>query len=185
MNSLDQNTEIRALADRAALTDLVTLWCRALDRGDLALLRKIFHDDAEIDCGTLYRGSIDGFLKGDREEMVAQRVGFKIGIHMVLNTLFAIDGDRAEGEIYSLAFEEWGEPHGQLQAIMGRYLDRYERRAGMWRISHRTILTDMKSHLPGLDQDRPDPLRALDLRGKFQDPADASFAFQLLAGLSK
>jgi len=182
MNQVDQAAILRQLADEAALRQLNFLWCRGADRGDMAILRGLFHDDAVIDFGSLYNGPIDGFFAGN-EDMAAQRIGFLAAMHIIMNMLFVIEGDQADGEIYSLALEEYGDPHPQLQAVGGRLLDHYERRDGIWRIASRRYVSDIKTHLPGMNDAITDPLKNVDLWGRAQDRSDPSYQLTLLAKL--
>ena len=62
--------------------------------------------------------------------------------HTVTNHWIDIDGDNAVGESYVVAFQ--GTKGDSPQDVMtgGRYIDRYERRSGEWKISHRTFVMD-------------------------------------------
>ena len=48
---------VQQVADRQALTELVALYCRAVDRRDFALLEQLYHPEAVHDHGGLFRGS--------------------------------------------------------------------------------------------------------------------------------
>ena len=45
-----------AIEDQAALRDLVVLYCRAVDRRDPELMRRVFHPDALLDFGACSGG---------------------------------------------------------------------------------------------------------------------------------
>src|SRR5262249_58000121 len=93
-------------------------------------------------------------------------------IHMVTSQLIEIDGDVAASEAYFFAshVERVGEEDLVLQSI-GRYLDRFERRDGEWRIARRTILSEIVNYF------RPAgvPERSRTGLGK-SDPSDPSYA---------
>lgn len=119
--------------------------CRALDRLDAALLRAQFHDDAEVDYGVFYRGPIEGFAP------VA--MGFQGSMrdtqHLVGNISIALDGERASAESYVHAHHVLVQGEERVQLMVGaRYLDRFELRAGAWKIAYRTEVIDWGRWLP-------------------------------------
>ena len=52
----DLNKEIRALIDKEAIRELVNLYCQAADRHDHELMRSLYHENAEDDHGSFFRG---------------------------------------------------------------------------------------------------------------------------------
>ena len=129
---------LQDLADRAALHDLVMRYCRGVDRRDFELVRSVYHEDAVEDRGSFFQGSRDEFVRWLPQVTAA----FEATIHRVGNTLFAIEGDRAQGEIYAEAYHRTLPPDAEEVVIAGRFLDRYERRAGTWGIVYRTSTAD-------------------------------------------
>jgi hypothetical protein len=101
-------------------------------------VRSLYHDDAVEDRGSFFQGSRDEFIRWLPQVTAA----FEATIHRVSNTLFTIDGDRAQGEIYAEAYHRTPPPDAEEIIIAGRFLDRYERRAGTWRIIYRTSTAD-------------------------------------------
>ena len=61
--------------------------------------------------------------------------------HAMLNMLFLLDGDRAEGVITARAWHLTMDGTREFIA-WGRYADRYERRDGVWRFAHRFFILD-------------------------------------------
>jgi hypothetical protein len=56
---------------------------------------------------------------------------------------FAISGDRAEGEIYTVATHTFIAGDRDVDVVVGgRYLDKYEKRDDTWKFIERTIVTD-------------------------------------------
>ena len=138
-----------AAEDRAALRDLVVLYCRAVDRRDMALMRRVFHPDALLDYGeAMFRGTLDEFIAASPTGMSA----FAMTQHHVTNSYFEIDGDRAEGETYLVAYHVLRLPEQTLYIAGARYLDRFERRGGEWRIAHRTALRDWENEAGAVAQ---------------------------------
>lgn len=63
--------------------------------------------------------------------------------HNVTTVNFAIDGNRAEGEVYTIATHTFVVGDRDVDVIVGgRYLDRYEKRDGTWKFTERKIVTD-------------------------------------------
>ena len=132
---------LQNLIDRQALLDLVARYCVAVDRHEYEILRELYHEDAYDDHGDFNRGSVDTLI----EALRAAAPYTPVLQHHVTTTDFAIDGCRAEGEIYVLAFHTVSGPGngaGTDMLIGGRYLDKYERRDGRWKFLRRSIVTD-------------------------------------------
>lgn len=109
------------------LRELVTLYCRGVDRRDIDLLRSIFHPDAELDFSVDYvAGSIDHWLG----HVPQAPSGFGITQHHVTNSVFRVEGDVAEGETYVIAYHMLLLPAEGIYVAGARYLDRFERRNG-------------------------------------------------------
>lgn len=131
-------TETRRLLDIVALRDLVMRYCRGIDRRDFTLVRGLYHDDAIDDHGTMFSGGPDEFVAWLPSAMAP----WELTRHEVQNTVFAIDGDRAEGEIMVRAWHRSRPPKRREFIVDGRYLDRYERRGGEWKFLHRSLVFD-------------------------------------------
>jgi hypothetical protein len=117
----------------------VQRYCRAVDRGDTATLRDLYHDDAEDDHGAFSTGGVDDFLA----QLEAARHHIRSMQHNITTVNFAVSGDTAEGEIYTIATHTFIARDHDVDVITGgRYLDRYERRSGTWKFLERRIVTD-------------------------------------------
>lgn len=159
------------LIARQQITDLVGRYMRGLDRLDAALLRATFHDDAQTDYG-FYKGGPDGFVAmamGALRDHLANH-------HMIGQVAIELDGDVADvayGEVYFQAFHRLlraGEPRDLF--IAGRYVDRYERRAGEWKLAYRSEVNDWSRDDPA--SDTYFTAQPLGLRGA-RAPDDASY----------
>src|SRR5581483_12334635 len=64
--------------------------------------------------------------------------------HHLTNMLIDIDGDRARGETYFLAFhrQDLDDGTSRFEQYGGRYLDRFARRDGRWGITERLVCMD-------------------------------------------
>lgn len=126
------------VADKMELLEVVHRYCRAIDRRDIDLLRTVYHPDAIDLHGSYYEGPVEGFF----EVVPRDLEPFAITSHMITNALFVVDGDKAEGESWHLANHVTKEDPPRHLWACGRYLDRFERRDGVWRIIHRTCVLD-------------------------------------------
>lgn len=164
--------------DRMALTDLVMQYCRGCDRRDFALVRSLYHDDAIDDHGAFFCGNPDEFVAWMPE--VTSR--WALTRHSVSNSLFTINGDEAEGEHY---IEAWHRSHGpdtKQMIVLGRCLDRYARRDGVWKYTYRKLVIDHGWTVP-VDVNSLEVILKGAPNGR-ADNDDPSFAFPLLAQLS-
>jgi hypothetical protein len=133
--------ETQALEEVVAQQAIAQLGCRyarGVDRGDPDIIRSAFHDDAAIVTGAFNGPAVEfATAIGELLDQSSARVA-----HTVTNHWVDIDGDNAVGESYVVAFQ--GTKGDSPQDVMtgGRYIDRYERRCGEWKISHRTFVMD-------------------------------------------
>jgi len=122
---------------------LVLKYCRCADRHDSEAMRGLYHEDALDDHGTYFSGLAMAFI----DKLPEIQKSMKILHHNVTTHNIALsedDGNYAEGEVYILAMHQAETPEGELIdfIIGGRYLDKYEKRDGQWKFSHRAILAD-------------------------------------------
>lgn len=137
----DQAATLEMLAARAAINDLVVAYCRGVDRADAALLLSLFWDDA-----TVIAGPMDGPARDFAHGITAYcRANMQHCFHAVSNQWVAVQGDSAIGEHYVTAQVRAG---GEDMLTGGRYLDRYERRGGVWKIAHRRFVADWTMSQP-------------------------------------
>ena len=135
------------LIDREEIRDVMAYYARGVDRADWEAVRATYHEDAYDDHGD-YKGDIDGFIDFARTrtgslpqcmhflgqsliEFAGKDVAVVETSFMTAHTLDA-EGQRAYGA------GNGAEPV-QLSSL-GRYVDRFERRGGPWRIAHRIVV---------------------------------------------
>ena len=123
------------LAERAIARALHT-YSRAADRFDVELMRSCYWSDGTDDHGS-YNGGLDGFI-----EFVGPALErFERTSHFLGNMLIDVDLPKGEAraETYAIAFHRYHDANGQeLDMVAGlRYVDRFERRDGEWRIAKR------------------------------------------------
>lgn len=180
MSSTSPDPVLQEMLDEYALRKLVHLYCRAVDRGDLEALRGLYHHGAEDEHGAFSSGSVDDFLR----RLSSTRPHVRSMQHHITTTNFAISGDRAEGEVYSIATHSFAAKKGETEVIVGgRYLDKYEKRDGAWKFLERTIVTDWAHVHDPSSVDLSHPLVADSPKGS-PGPDDPSYQFFSLLGSS-
>ncbi len=126
------------MLDKFALQQLAWTYCHAIDRGDLKLVRSLYHDDAIDDHGPMFSGSPDEYVAW----LPSMLANWEMTSHVISNMLFLIDGNQAEGELVVLAYHRTPAPGSREIIARGRYLDRYEKRDGIWRFFRRSLVLD-------------------------------------------
>lgn len=133
----------RRLSDEAAILDAVHRYCRGVDRADAELTRSAYHPDATDDHGS-FKGPAHEFA--DRVN-AAHATRWSSTMHVVSNHTAVIDGEAADAETYVIAYLRRLDG-ATLDVVGGRYLDRFERRDGHWRIARRVYLCEWSAALP-------------------------------------
>lgn len=149
---------IEELIAKQEIADLVGQYMRGLDRLDPVLLRSVFHDTAYMDYG-FFKGGPDEFV-----EMAYNALKDHLANHHLIGqTNIEIQQDVAVGEIYFQAFHRIVVNDEQRDLfISGRYVDRYEKLDGEWKIMYRSEINDWARDDPATDgyfELQPDSLR--------------------------
>lgn len=134
---------IDEMLDRAALRHLVSSYGHGIDRRDYALLTSLYHDDAIDDHSPYFVGSAADYVAW----LPGMLATWSATAHSMIDMLFLIDGDRAEGVISARAWHRTADGTAEFIA-WGRYADRYEKRAGVWRFLHRCFILDATEQRP-------------------------------------
>ncbi|OBK13645.1 nuclear transport factor 2 family protein [Mycobacterium asiaticum] len=164
---------LQEMIDEFALRKLVHAYCRAVDRGDIAGLRNLYHQDAQDSHGGFSAGTAEQFL----QQLTDSRPHIRMMQHHITTMNFAIAGDCAEGEIYSLAVHTLIGRSRDIDLIIGgRYLDKYEKRSDAWKFTERTIVTDWARVSDPSAMDLSHPITKDTLKGSM-DADDPSFQF--------
>ena len=139
------------LEDREAIRDVINAYAHAIDRRRWDMRAKLFHDDATFGFGTL-SGDWRGFVEQARaiiDLCLATQ-------HQLGQIQFGFDGDAVcHTETYMTAMHTIppGYPVAEVfpdkgaiysAVIAGRYIDRFEKRGGEWRMANRTGLYDWR-----------------------------------------
>ncbi|MCE2830324.1 MAG: nuclear transport factor 2 family protein, partial [Sphingomonadales bacterium] len=98
--------------------------------------------------GAMFSGGPDAFV----EWLPSMMANWEATIHAITNSLFAIEGDDAEGEHLVMALHRSHPPERREFTVWGRYLDRYQRRDGEWKFLRRRLVFDHGSII-AVDED--------------------------------
>ncbi|MFI2674015.1 nuclear transport factor 2 family protein [Streptomyces albidoflavus] len=122
--------EIRAVLQR---------YCRGLDRLDEELARSAYHNDAHDDRGVI-RGNAHDFVK---QIIPVLRDTYSGTLHTLHGSTIELDGDTAGVETYCTAHHiRDADGTRRVEQFAGRYVDRFERRDGVWKIARRLVLSE-------------------------------------------
>lgn len=139
--------------DKEAIREVIAAYAHAIDRRRWDMMENLFHDDGTFGFGP---------FQGGWREFVGRAsavIGACTATHHHLGQILIGPGEQpniAHAETYMTAmhivpagyteeaFPDWGEEYSAT--IAGRYVDRFERRAGSWRIAHRNGIYDWREY---------------------------------------
>jgi hypothetical protein len=150
-------TDLQRLADRIAIQETLYRYARGIDRRNWDFLASAFHPGASLHQGD-FKGSIEEMI----ESVKLRHAAIEQSAHLMANILIEFDGpDGAVVETYYLAYLRndalpaivrtaligGGAPEsGKIDMrSLGRYIDRFERRDGHWRIAKRVCIAETLS----------------------------------------
>jgi hypothetical protein len=134
-----------ALADRLAVTEVVSNWALWRDAGDWERFRTVWHEDGWM-TATWFQGPAEKFIE-------VSRAGFEKGVsilHFLGGSSVDVKGDRAVAQT-KMTISQRGAVDGVLVDVVctGRFFDFLARRGGRWGIVRRQ---------PIYEKDRMDPV---------------------------
>lgn len=144
MTEDEERSALRYLLDRQEIIDCVNRYCRGLDRHDKELLASAFHPDAIDHHGDFVGYApefVDWAVEGLSRDLLAHT-------HNTTCHIVELDGDTANTESYVI----FAIRHKDMKTVSvggGRYLDRFERRDGAWRIAFRRLVMDWRFQADG------------------------------------
>jgi hypothetical protein len=136
---MSRDPAVQALLDKLDIHETIMRYCRAIDRCDEELLRSVYHPDAWDNHGA-FNGRAADFIPWVMDLL---RRRYTSTTHAICNELIEVVDDAAWSEAYFFAFHRYarnGEEYDWI--VAGRYVDRFERRDGAWKIAHRLAVMD-------------------------------------------
>jgi len=163
----DLHDRLRILEDKEAIRTLLATIARATDRYDGALLASAIHADAAMDMGG--KEMTGRAFAAAIKPPAAARPG---RMHILGNERIDVDGDTARSESYLVSCQDvLADGVRKTRIRAGRYLDRFERRDGTWKLAARTMIDEWA---------RIDPVgEAIDIGGHSGKPAPEDISYQL------
>jgi ketosteroid isomerase-like protein len=140
------------LEDRAAIHDLFTRYCGALDDGEIDTVVACFTEDAALESPAIGRIAGEAAIRDFAQRFAAVRNSGRQFRHMVTNIAADIDGDRARATAYLLVLISANGTSRQLPP--GRYECDLVKQVGVWRFARRSVLHDHDYVLDGLQPSR-------------------------------
>lgn len=130
------------LLDKQEICETLYRFARGIDRLDADLVAAAFHEDAVDDHGP---------FKGCRDDFVNWSMGILAGYgmthHRLGNVLIDfIEPDVAHCETLLLAMHTHP-ADGYDDLVFARYIDRFDRRDGAWKIGKRQVLIDYSTRI--------------------------------------
>ncbi len=120
-------------------------YCRGIDRLDMELVKSCYWPGA-VDHHNGFEGPIEEFAVWAKEYL-GKLDGSQ---HAIANHLATVVGDQAVAETY-VTSHHWGQPFEDPKLNwngLSRYIDRFERRNGEWRIAERFTVRSTTTIVP-------------------------------------
>ena len=133
---------LEALLDKQDILECLTRFSRGMDRFDREQFLSAFHHDAIIAAGDYVGGPVTLFDWATNMHEKGQVATH----HNLLNLTVDIDGDTAHTETYYLFVGRNRDDTNWMAG--GRYIDRLERRAGVWKIAQRCNAIEWSGMVP-------------------------------------
>jgi hypothetical protein len=153
--------KLQLLIDRQEIEQVLKLYCRAIDRLDVELLKSVYHPDGTDDHGS-FSGNAQEFathIMRDLKELILD------GMHTVTHCTIEVKDNFATAESYYWAYQRCPGGRSKVAAFFGpsyaeavagrgalegehdffcggRYIDLFEKRAGRWKILRRKITNE-------------------------------------------
>lgn len=174
MTAIPLEQQLQQLLDKQALHELINAYCNAADRHDNEKMRALYHPDAIDEHGSFSQGAAMDFI----DSLPQIQAPMLILQHHVTTVNLKLDGDYAEGEVYVIAFHQIRKDDGSAFDLLigGRYFDKYAKRDGTWKFSHRSVVADWAHVDEPSRVDLEHPILAGSYFGK-PGPSDPSYAF--------
>jgi ketosteroid isomerase-like protein len=133
---------IEELLAEAEIRKAMARYCRGVDRRDEELVRSVYHEDSIDEHGWVF--PMNGWEIADDVSMRNEWGDVFKSIHHFLGSHYIeVDGDTARSEVYFIANHRFeGDGSDWDMVFAGRYLDRWERRGGSFKIAHRLCIYD-------------------------------------------
>ncbi len=135
---------MRELVDKDAIRQVIVDFCRGWDRLDKELVMSCYHPGATDNHG-IFSGD-----PGEFYDTWATPAWLRSNNHTLGQSNIRIDGEMAVAETHCIATSVADEKEGaQARVHVVRYLDRFEKRSGTWKIAERFVVFDAELQMAG------------------------------------
>lgn len=115
--------ELRNVAERMAVSDVLHRYATAIDTKDFDLLHQVFDTEVETDF-TSFGGKVIQCSRAEWVDTVRQTVGnLDVTQHLTGNHVHTINGDKAKLVAYLQAFHRFSDSRGEPDYFIGGYYD--------------------------------------------------------------
>lgn len=132
------------LCDEQDIRDCLTRFSRGMDRFDKDIFLSAFHADAVMAAGPFVGSPAECYDWA----MPMHEAGQVATHHNLLNCTIEIEGDTAHSETYYLFAARNRDESNWIAG--GRYIDRLEKRDGVWKIALRTNCIEWSGMVPSM-----------------------------------
>lgn len=136
---------VQELLEKEAIREVIVRCFRGSDREVHELAESCHPPEGNINLG-IYNGPARDFFAGTADF----RAPLLAVHHQIGQSNIELNGDAAVGETYCIAtYVLPGEDGPTTTVLMTRYLDRFEKRDGEWKIADRLVAFDAQVNVPG------------------------------------
>jgi len=130
---------LQALLDRDEIRRVIMNFARGVDRHDWDLVRSCYHEGARDNHGP-FDGDAGEYVEWVAENLpqLAERT-----MHFIGNVIIELESETvARSEAYVVGYHRYRREDGTRADWLGggRYLDRFEKRKGAWKIADRLLV---------------------------------------------
>ena len=127
---------VQRMIDREAIRDCIARLARGEDRRSADLIRACWWPEARFDYG-VHSGDFETYLAW----VVPGADAIKETQHLIGQSVIELADEAAQAETHVFSYHRIDMGKGDRDTcIGGRYLDRFEKRSGEWRIADRVML---------------------------------------------
>lgn len=144
--NLDRIVSLDQVADRIAIRELFDAYAHCADRRDLEGQKALFTENARFAVHMDGPRSEPSYVLEGREALTpvfADLNRYDVTTHFNGQSTVRLDGDRATGESYTIAYHFYNE--GDVRKVMIaslRYLDVFVKRDDIWYFAERDLIVD-------------------------------------------
>jgi hypothetical protein len=143
---------VKEATDRLAIRELFDAYAHCADRRDAEGQKALFTADTRFAVYMDGQGSEPTYVLNGREELTpvfADLDRYEVTTHFNGQSTVTLDGDRAEGESYTIAHHVFTEDGvRKIMVASLRYLDLFARVDGRWYFAERQLIVDWTETRP-------------------------------------